>query len=331
MLLKPRFVIAYLFLALLGLGYGCKEETKTILPGCTGKAGEIVLVMDNKYWKGELGEYIKDNLAKELNALPQPEPIFDLVPIPHSTFKGLFIVHRNILIFNIGSDVSEGIVKEKNKWATSQVVVHVSASSVANCIKLLKKDVTELEHIFTVTERNRLRQKYQTIHNKDLANKLNTSFGISVNAPSDYVIAEKRDNFFWFRKETREISQGIFVYSYKKGEAGLDNKKTIIAMRDSVTKQNVPGELEGSYMSSMKDYPIATTPLGFNGTEVIETRGLWNVVGDFMGGPFISLTFLSKDQSKVICIDGYVYAPKYDKRNYLRQVEAILYSLQVEE
>ena len=43
----------------------------------------------------------------------------------------------------------------------------------------------------------------------------------------------------------------------------------------------------------------------------------------------ISKEFLSKDQSKVICIDGYVYAPKYDKRNYLRQVEAVLYSLEV--
>ncbi|MBL4755994.1 MAG: DUF4837 family protein, partial [Flavobacteriales bacterium] len=41
------------------------------------------------------------------------------------------------------------------------------------------------------------------------------------------------------------------------------------------------------------------------------------------------LTLMNDDQDKVICIDGYVYAPKYDKRNYLRQVEAILYSLQV--
>ena len=45
-----------------------------------------------------------------------------------------------------------------------------------------------------------------------------------------------------------------------------------------------------------------------------------------MGGPFISDAFLSADGKNVIVIEGFVYAPKYDKRDYLRQVEAIIYS-----
>jgi hypothetical protein len=45
-----------------------------------------------------------------------------------------------------------------------------------------------------------------------------------------------------------------------------------------------------------------------------------------MGGPFLSHSFLSEDGSEIITMDAFVYAPKYDKRNYLRQVEAILYS-----
>ena len=57
-----------------------------------------------------------------------------------------------------------------------------------------------------------------------------------------------------------------------------------------------------------------------------EMRGLWEVVNDYMGGPFVSHTFLDEQNHYVITMVAFVYAPKYDKRNYLRQVESIIYS-----
>ena len=317
----------------IGLSLGCEEESRKALPGSTGKAGEVVVVMEQKYWNGDLGTHIKNTLAKEFPALPQPEPLFHLVHIPKSSFKGLFLTHRNILIFSIGKDKdNSGLIRQvKNKWATSQIVISVSAPSEAKCLELLTEDKSQLERTLSVTERMRLRQKFNSIRNKNLALKLEGKFGLSLAVPTDYVIASEEDNFIWFRKETPEISQGIFVYTYQKGNGALNDINTIIAKRDSAAMNNIPGPLDGSYMGTMMDYPASTTSLDFKGTHAIETRGLWKVVGDFMGGPFLSLTLLSEDQSKVICIDGYVYAPKYDKRNYLRQVEAILYSLKVGE
>ncbi len=46
-----------------------------------------------------------------------------------------------------------------------------------------------------------------------------------------------------------------------------------------------------------------------------------------MGGPFISLSTFDKERNRIVTVEGFVYAPKFDKRNYLRQVEAILYTL----
>jgi len=318
-------------MALLSVPYSCEEDNKTALPGSTGKAGEVVVVMDAKYWNGSLGEHIKNTLAKEYMALPQPEPTFHLVHIPRSSFKGLFITHRNILIFSIDPGNSTSITQKKNKWATSQIVVTIAATSEAKCLELLTKDKLKLERILTVTERTRLRQKFNSISNKDLDLKLKEKFGIGLSVPVDYEVASEEDHFIWFRKETPEISQAIFIYTYDKGEQQLNDISTILSMRDSIGKHKIPGPTDDSYMATMRDYPASTLPLDFKGTRAYITRGLWKVEGDFMGGPFISLTLLSPDQSTVICLDGYVYAPKYDKRNYLRQVEAILYSLQVGE
>ena len=59
-----------------------------------------------------------------------------------------------------------------------------------------------------------------------------------------------------------------------------------------------------------------------------EMRGLWEVHKDYMGGPFISHSFYSPDGKDIIVLEAFVYAPKYDKRNYLRQVESIIYSFE---
>jgi len=59
-----------------------------------------------------------------------------------------------------------------------------------------------------------------------------------------------------------------------------------------------------------------------------ELKGLWRLEGDFMGGPFISLSTVDTIRNRVVTVEGYVYAPKNDKRNFLRQTEAILYTLE---
>jgi len=329
MLFKSPLRIVSFCLTILVIATGCEEDTKKALPGSTGKAGEVVLVMDNRNWEGELGTYIKNTLAKEYKGLPQPEPIFNLVHIPKSSFKGLFLTHRNILIFSIVDGKGEQVENKKNKWATSQLVVNVRAATAEKCLEMLKKSPSQLETLFTVVERRRLRQKFKSIQNAGIAAKLSEKFGFSLTTPTDYVIAEEKDDFLWFRKETPEISQGIFVYSFERGDTDLEDLSARLAMRDTIAKQHIPGPLDGSYMSTMREYPASTHLLDFKGKKVIETRGLWKVIGDFMGGPFISLSLLSEDEKRIICIDGYVYAPKYDKRNYLRQVEAVLYSLQI--
>ena len=60
----------------------------------------------------------------------------------------------------------------------------------------------------------------------------------------------------------------------------------------------------------------------------METRGFWEVEGDYMGGPFVSHSFYSPDGKDIIVMEAFVHAPRYDKRPLLRQVESILYSFE---
>ena len=45
-----------------------------------------------------------------------------------------------------------------------------------------------------------------------------------------------------------------------------------------------------------------------------------------MGGPFMSISFYDEPNKRIVTLDGFVYAPYFRKMEYLREVEAILYS-----
>ena len=67
--------------------------------------------------------------------------------------------------------------------------------------------------------------------------------------------------------------------------------------------------------------------LTFKGGYAVEMRGLWRMENHFMGGPFVSLSVLDPDGDNIIHAFGYVFAPNFNKREYLREVEAMIKSL----
>ena len=104
--------------------------------------------------------------------------------------------------------------------------------------------------------------------------------------------------------------------------------ENLIAARDSMTKKYIPGAIKGAY-------PIVAQKFGFpliNNLQIasrngVEMRGLWESVRDKMGGPFYSFSFIDQSGQYIITVDGFVYAPEENKRDYLREVEAIVKSI----
>jgi hypothetical protein len=77
--------------------------------------------------------------------------------------------------------------------------------------------------------------------------------------------------------------------------------------------------------TSMIEPPVVKR-IDFNGSFAVEMRGMWELEGDFMGGPFVSYTLVDEIQNRVVTIEGFVYNPGNDKKNLLRQVEALIYT-----
>ena len=144
-------------------------------------------------------------------------------------------------------------------------------------------------------------------------------------------MAKTENGFMWIRKEVTEYSQGIIIFSEPYLDKKQFSKESIVSRTNRYLKQYVPGDSPGAYMSLTDEYLVPTWNQveGMDPAYAIEMRGVWNVVNDFMGGPYVCYTFVEPLNNNIITIMGYVYQPNKKKRNLLRQLEAIIYSVKL--
>ncbi len=303
----------------------CKTD-KTTKPSATGKPNEIIVICEDNLWKSSLGDTVRNFFANDRIGLPQPEPLYKPVQIKLDEFNRVFQTHRNVLNLLIDSTLTKARYEMGyNVYSRPQIVIKLSAPT----IEMLKEEFTnrsrEIFNLYENADIRRLQDMYASSKNAKATELVRNKFNISMNIPADYFVAVNKENFVWLRKEANILSQGILIYSYPYTDTNAYNIRKIISVRNQFTSLYVPGSLDSSYMVVAENYikPVTRT-LELKNELAIETRALWDVEKDFMGGPFISYTLVDKKNNMVLTLDGYVYAPNKDKAGLLKEVQSIL-------
>ena len=321
MLMKRFFAFASLALLLMG----CKN-TAPLLPTISGKAGEVLVVIEKNDWDGQLGEDVRGVLADEYPFLPVQEARYSVANVSHGGFIEMFQVHRNIVYFDINPQAATtGVKFMKDKWAAPQCLILVSAHTAEMADSLFLDKADMIVETIEQAERDRVITTCRKYENRAVYQQVSKVFGGSVHVPSGYKLRKISDDFAWISDDKQYTTQGIFVYRYPAGKDDF-TMENLVKNRNRMLKANVPGMFEGTYMVTGTYWTPQTRFLKYKGRDFAETHGMWEVEGDFMGGPFVSHAFYSPDGKYIVVADAWVYAPKYDKRQYLRQTESLLYS-----
>lgn len=315
------------FLAALAAICSCKDSGKALLPNVSGKAGEIVVVIDKSDWEGALGDEVRGLLASDCPYLAQQEPLYSLVNVTPSAFADLFRVHRNIMILNVNPQIdSAGIIYKHDVWAKTQCVIQISGKDSEAAIDILKNKKDNILNSFEQAERDRVIGNSILYEERSVSNKVREVFGGSPHIPIGYKLRKISDDFAWIEDNKQYSTQGVFVYRYPVDSENPLTEENILEKRNATLKENVPGMLNNSWMITSEGFPITLKYIKYRNRQIAEMRGYWEVQNDFMGGPFVSHSFYSEDGNYIYVLEAWVYAPKYDKRQYLRQTESILYS-----
>jgi hypothetical protein len=327
----------WVFFFLIGLA-SCNNDSNNrglspgggmLLPNVSGTAGEVLVVMDNFNWKNKSGEIIRKTLEQEYPALTQPEPLFDLIHITAGAFDNIFQIHRTVLMVTVDQEVKEPDLRyNENVWARPQLVVRMEAPDSYALEELLKKENENILRNILSYDRKRIQDVYNDSKDPEIRNIV-SNFNISLAIPRGYNIDLQNDEFASFSIETAKTSQVLFVYQYPlEGQAELQTDD-IISKRNEFLRKYTRGTRADSYITTTELFPPQTYDIVKDGHEFVELRGWWELHNGYMGGPFVSHSTIDKKRNKVVVVEGYVYNPNNRKRNMMRQLEAIIYSMKL--
>ena len=91
-------------------------------------------------------------------------------------------------------------------------------------------------------------------------------------------------------------------------------------------QRNIPGSEPDMYVQTDTLY-TSVKPIMVHGKYAFESRGLWFMRNDGMGGPFVSHSRVDEKNNRVVTVEGFVFAPEKMKRGLMRRMEGALYTL----
>lgn len=318
--------------ALLMVACNNRQNDAILKKSSSGKTLEVLVAAD----KGRLSKTTRDVIDSVLRqpqgCLPQPEARFDVVSVPVSSLRNthMFQMHRNIVILEVKDGNPDKVYIDRDKWAEPQVVVDIAASSEESLRDLLCKYEQNIVQAIYDAEHKRMQKAFYNVRNVDLMNRVKEKFGFELTFSEDFMWASEDDGFAWIRKETKDISLGVLINTspYRSQDQFLPEK--IYNRLDTIMRRHVPSPGEDGYMGTERRVEMESMQVDYEGSQYcIQTHGLWRLVAttDRMGGPFVCYSLLSPDGKQVVDLIGFVYAPRFNKRDYLMQVEGICASL----
>lgn len=307
---------------------GCKDVDSKA--ESTGRNYEVYVVTPGERWRGPLGDTLRHFMADEVEFINQLEPRLSLYYIEPSAYNTLISRHRNLMLIEINEKYQEPAITATYDYnSTPQILVSLVAPDEQSLIDYVAENGEYITRAFEIAEKDRYVKYAQKYGNENIEKVVKEMFGIEMNIPVTYKIRNQMDDFLWTSFENRLVSQGIIFYSYPyTGKNDMSNE-SIVKRRNEFVK-NIPGPSDGSFMSTTDVIPSETSYNTINDRLWAETMGFWHVDGDYMGGPFRSYTTVDTETNMVLCIDMYLFSPKYDKRNYIRELESLIYTVKVE-
>ena len=301
------FPFCLIFLLLTSCGLTGKNRKK---PASTGQPYEIVL-------EGDTDSIVTRILTEDVPALPQPEPLCKLIQVKKGKTKGSYLLVRTRIIVNI-TDKDFAVKLNHDENAAPQNIIRINARSVQQLRERLNGeklrqlvDEAELKHLAEMISNNPSKQ------NKEMQEEVKKTFGLDIKIPVSMNASKKAKDFIWISNNASTGMQNLLVMRVKSEERRMKNSNAFHvndkAQIDSILRTNMPGETDSMYMV----------------IPVLSERGLWEMKGDAMGGPYV-MNRIHRQTSQTakpgysLYIIGFVYAPEMKKKILIKQLEAAI-------
>lgn len=301
---------------------------KKVLQEANGRMNNLLIVMKNSEWQGEIGDELRKIIAEPVLGLPQPEAQFEVTQVPPESFGSMFKASRSILHIGIGPENSFSTIS--NVYAEPQQIITITGKDKEALIQEIKENakalITGFKNADLLTVQRSIYKNYWDPTKMETF----TKNGYSLKIPKTFSKVDDTGDFVWYRMRL-DGGNSMELYSYTVPIQSKDdeNGNNLVAIRDSIGKKYIPGQIDGSYMITEEAYTPHIFEIKLDGKKAFEAKGKWEVKGVYMAGPFLSYSIIDKAKNRLVVVEGLTYAPSINKRDYMFELEAIMKTIKI--
>ena len=308
-------------------------EKKKVLVSSKGLPSELLLVVDKEVWDSDLQDSINGIVKAQVPGLMQVEDLFRVTRIFSKGYAATHTTFHTKLFVKVDKTLDKPMMgTRRNEYAKPQLELVVAAPSLDVLREYLVLNSERIKEILVESQIERRVELLRKKYSKKVDDDLKEVLGMSVRAPENMRATKKGERFLWGGTNLLEKDLNLVVYTYDWHGEDLMDVDRYVEKRDSVMKHNIPGSNEGQWMQTVREREnkrslVECAEREINGRKVMEARGLWEMRNGALGGPFVSISRVDTVTGKVIVGEGFVYSPSTDKRDLVRQMEAVLRTL----
>jgi len=332
------------------LSCGSSDLESNLAPA-RGQIGEIIMVIDSGKRGGQVDKEIRRTFLTPYPGLPQEESYFDLKYVDPRNLNRVLRNAKNLIFVATLDDNSPGgkilrksftpesiqriqndsnvfMHTKSNEFASGQEVIHFFARN-DNILadNLIKNRGRILDYLNTIEKKRLLKSLYHSKELKGLSKSLLEDHKCYLRIPFGYELATIDQSFIWIRQISDYVDKTVFIFYDDYKSSDVFKSENILNFRNSITETFIRDiEVDSVHVTTqtVKHAPFITKEINFNNKYGVETRGLWKLSDNSRGGPFLSYTFVDEELNRIYYIEGYIDSPGKDKRDFIREIEAIL-------
>ncbi len=344
------------FLAVIFILASCSEfdKRKTSESWATGKPGHVLVVCTDDLWQStELDSFFIKISPAEAPYYPF-EYAFKFNQKNVVGFNSNFKSTRNILVVEKHNNAKYSpatINIVQNKWVKGQVVVEVYFQDISDLKKIDQQDLNSILAAFENAEIDRYVKHFNNKSNKTVQGILKDKYGFAIDFPTGVEILNNVDDFVRvdIPDRSREmpldggnvqtskanfILSAVLIWQQDYLNPEQMSMLNLLQFQDTILKKYAPHEREGAYLATEYDtivYPVSQN-VSINGIDMTEIKGQYRIRGRsdvFMGGPFVSYSFVNPITNKIVTIFGMVHGPSEPLLTYIREHKALARTVKI--
>ena len=332
---------------------GCEQ----FKPKAVGNDDEIFVFADSSDWAAVVA-HLREVLEMKI-LTPQPEMVFTIRHHSIGEFEK-FKPYKNLLIVaplssagptaqfisgSLNSEVrahvesgEEFVINKYDLYRREQIIMFLTAKNLDVLIDEIRANRETLLYYFQkVSLQRELNAIYSNakFEQTDIKKRFLRNYGWMMFIEPDYwtAVDSSTERFVWLRRANpADMERWIFVHWIDYADPCVLSQAWIFDLRNELTKRFIRTIDDSVYVQIADDFEstqaISIRETNFLGRYGYEMRGLWRFKDLSGGGPFVNYTFYDDASRRIYMIDGSVFAPRYEKKKLILQVDALAHTFQ---